>query len=193
MTVWFPDGVVVVRGGNGGLGAACATLAAEDCNVALTYRSNWQRAQAVVTDLHARGRQACASALDLCDLEAVTTYLDTIVSGFDAFTVVYAAGPAIEMSYISDLRSEEWAWTPNQDVNDCFNLMKTALGTYVSTAAACARSRRMLSNGFLLQMSFPARQKPRSTRVSATPSSMNPPTVRSSRRSKKFACRGRGL
>lgn len=130
MTDRFPDGVAIVAGGSGGLGAAiCEALATEGCDVALTYRGHEQKAQALAVQLRSRNRQACASRLDLCDLEKVTAYLDSIERQFGRIhTVVYAAGPTIKMSYISKLESEEWARTMSQDVNGCFNLMKTALG-----------------------------------------------------------------
>jgi len=130
MTNWFPGGAAVVVGGSGGLGAAiCAGLAAEGCDIALTYRSNEQKAQKVVNDIHALGRQACATRLDLGDAAAVARYLDEIRQRYGRIhTVVYAAGPAFKAEYVSKLTTEEWARTMSEDANACFNLMSGALG-----------------------------------------------------------------
>jgi NAD(P)-dependent dehydrogenase (short-subunit alcohol dehydrogenase family) len=130
MSNWFPNGLAVVAGGSGGLGAAiCAALAAEGCDIALTYRSNEQRAQKVVSDIHALGRQASAAQLDLGDAGAVTRYLEKTHQRFGRiYSVVYAAGPTFKAEYISKLTAEEWARTMSEDANGCFNLMSGALG-----------------------------------------------------------------
>jgi 3-oxoacyl-[acyl-carrier protein] reductase len=50
----FPDGVAVVAGGTGGLGAGiCLALAVAGCDVAVTYRSSERKAQSAVSEIEA--------------------------------------------------------------------------------------------------------------------------------------------
>jgi NAD(P)-dependent dehydrogenase (short-subunit alcohol dehydrogenase family) len=129
MSNWFPEGVAIVVGGSGGLGAAIsAALAADGSDVALTYRSSETKAQKVVNDIQALGRKAVATRLDLGDAAAVTKYLDEMHRKFGRIhTVVYAAGPAFTAEYVGKLTAQEWAQTMNDDANACFNLMRGAL------------------------------------------------------------------
>jgi NAD(P)-dependent dehydrogenase (short-subunit alcohol dehydrogenase family) len=126
----FPNGVAVVAGGTGGLGAGiCLALAAAGCDVALTYRSSAHKAQSVVSEIQALGRKAWAAQVDLVDARAVTRFLDEARQRFGRIhTVVCAAGPAFKVEYIGKLSAEDWARTMNEDVNGCFNLMRSALG-----------------------------------------------------------------
>jgi NAD(P)-dependent dehydrogenase (short-subunit alcohol dehydrogenase family) len=126
----FPNGVAVVAGGTGGLGAGiCLALAAAGCDVALTYRSSEHKAQAVMSEIQALGRKAWASRVDLVDARAVTRFLDEARQRFGRIhTVVCAAGPTFKVEYIGKLAAEDWARTMNEDVNGCFNLMRNALG-----------------------------------------------------------------
>jgi NAD(P)-dependent dehydrogenase (short-subunit alcohol dehydrogenase family) len=120
----------VVAGGSGGLGAGiCLALAAAGCDVALTYRSSEHKAQSVVSEIQALGRKAWASRVDLVDARAVTRFLDEARQRFGRIhTVVCAAGPTFKVEYIGKLAAEDWARTMNEDVNGCFNLMRSALG-----------------------------------------------------------------
>jgi NAD(P)-dependent dehydrogenase (short-subunit alcohol dehydrogenase family) len=126
----FPDGVAVVAGGTGGLGAGiCLALAVAGCDVAVTYRSSERKAQSAVSDIEALGRKAWASQVDLVDSRAVTKFLDEVRRRFGRIhTVVCAAGPTFKVEYIGRLAAEDWARTMNEDVNGCFNLMRGALG-----------------------------------------------------------------
>jgi NAD(P)-dependent dehydrogenase (short-subunit alcohol dehydrogenase family) len=129
MRKWFPDGVAVVAGGSGGLGAAiCAALAADGCDIALTYRSNEAKAQKVVEELRTTGRQVSASQLDLTDGAAVAKYLAETRQRFGRIhTVVYAAGPAFKVECIGRITPEDWARTLADDANGCFNLVSASL------------------------------------------------------------------
>jgi NAD(P)-dependent dehydrogenase (short-subunit alcohol dehydrogenase family) len=125
----FPNGVAVVAGGTGGLGAGiCLALAAAGCDVALTYRSSEHKAQSVMSEIQALSRKAWASRVDLVDARAVTRFLDEARQRFGRIhTVVCAAGPTFKVEYIGKLATEDWARTMNEDVNGCFNLMRGAL------------------------------------------------------------------
>jgi NAD(P)-dependent dehydrogenase (short-subunit alcohol dehydrogenase family) len=125
----FPSGAAIVAGGSGGLGAAIsAALAAEGCDVALTYHRNEAKAQTVANTIQALGRKAWAARVDLEDARAVTKFLDAARQRFGRIhTIVYAAGPPFKVEYIKQLSADDWARTVNADVNGCFNVMRGAL------------------------------------------------------------------
>jgi NAD(P)-dependent dehydrogenase (short-subunit alcohol dehydrogenase family) len=106
----------------------CAALAADGCDIALTYRSDEAKAQKVAEALRATGRRVWASKLDLSDASAVARYLAETRQRFGRIhTVVCAAGPSFKVEYIGSIAPEEWARTLADDVNGCFNLMSASL------------------------------------------------------------------
>ncbi len=125
----FTDGVALVAGGSGGLGAAiCTTLAAAGANVALTYRSRRENAERVAEDVRRHGVDAVISPLDLEDVAATQTVVDDLVRQYGRIhSVVYAAGPPLEFGRISSIAPAEWARVIGGDVNGCFNLMSAVL------------------------------------------------------------------
>ena len=94
----FPaDGVAVVIGGSGGIGkVVCERLAQCGCDVALTYRSNAQKAGEVAATIERLGRRADTQPLDLTDPGAVERYYGDIVSRFGRIhTLIVATGADI--------------------------------------------------------------------------------------------------
>lgn len=125
----FEGGAALVIGGSGGLGAAtCRALADAGSNVALSYHSKREAADAVVADVEQRGRQGYAAQLNLTDAEAVKRFVADVVARFGFIhSVVYASGPPLEFLYINEIDSAEWARVINADVNGCFNLVSAVL------------------------------------------------------------------
>lgn len=75
----FTSGVAIVAGGSGGIGSAiCAALAAAGANVALTYRSRKDAADAVVGTVEAAGREALAMSVDHADPDAMKAFVDAL-------------------------------------------------------------------------------------------------------------------
>lgn len=97
------SGAALVVGGSGGLGAAVAReLAGRGSDVALTYRSNEEAAEAVAADVSAAGRQAWTVALDLAAIETVAPVVDALAEAAGGLhTVVYAAGPHVPQMHLS--------------------------------------------------------------------------------------------
>jgi NAD(P)-dependent dehydrogenase (short-subunit alcohol dehydrogenase family) len=125
----FATGAALVIGGTGGIGAAiCAALADAGSNVALSYRSKPDAAQAIVRQLEETGRKALALQVDLEKPETIKAAVEKAIAEFGHLhSVVYAAGPAIEYLYINEITSAEWARVINADVNGCFNLIEATL------------------------------------------------------------------
>jgi 3-oxoacyl-[acyl-carrier protein] reductase len=88
----------LVTGGSRGIGkAVCLELASMGFDVAFTYRSNAEMAQALVAELEKRGARAKGYALDIADAAALETGLKSVLSDFDRIEVlVNNAGVSID-------------------------------------------------------------------------------------------------
>jgi len=146
----FAEGIALVAGGSGGLGAGvCRSLAKAGATVALTYKSRIDAATQVADDVRREGREAIVLKVDLEDAAAAKATVDDLVRRFGRIhSVVYAAGPPLEFQYIRDISPTEWARVMRADVNGCFNLVSATLphlraqggGAYVAVIT-CALSR----------------------------------------------------
>lgn len=125
----FTSGVAIVAGGSGGIGSAiCAALAAAGANVALTYRSRKDAADAVVGTVEAAGREALAMSVDHADPDAMKAFVDAAAERFGrVHSVVYAAGPHIPMKFLNTITPAEWKHVFDNDVNGAFNLVWATL------------------------------------------------------------------
>jgi NAD(P)-dependent dehydrogenase (short-subunit alcohol dehydrogenase family) len=124
----FPEGVALVAGGSGGIGAAIARgLAAAGARVALTYRSRRDAAEAVAASIEAAGGVATIHAVDLADPHAVGALLDELAAAAPIHTVVHAVGSDIRMRFISEVPLEEWRAVMQSDVDGFFHLLRASL------------------------------------------------------------------
>lgn len=125
----FSEGVAIVAGGSGGIGSAiCLGLAREGSDVLLTYNSNRAAAEQIAEEIRAMGRRADIVQLRLDDPEAVAAFVNQGAQQFGRIhSVVYAAGPALHMSLISQLSPQAWSNVISSDVNGCFNLVHAVL------------------------------------------------------------------
>ncbi len=125
----FPDGVAVVIGGSGGIGeGVCELLAQSGADVAITYRSNRERAEAVASRIRDLGRVAQCHALDLTDGSSVAAAFEAIHAAQGRIhTVVFASGADISMAYVADVDPVEWHQTIDSDLHGFFHVVKAAL------------------------------------------------------------------
>jgi len=125
----FSTDAVFIAGGSGGVGAAiCVEFAQRGQHVAFTYHRNQAKAEELQAALAGHGIDAAAYKLDLTDAAATAQTLDAAKERLGAFhSVIYAAGPAFEMSFVSKLTAKSWADVFAADVNGCFNLFSAAL------------------------------------------------------------------
>lgn len=128
-TARYASGAAIVAGGSGGIGAAiCRALAGAGSNVALTYHRNVDRAAAVATDVKAAGRKAHIAQVDLTDEAAVRAFVADAAREFGAVhTVVYAAGPYINMRHVSRLEPKLFRDTVGTDLFGAYHLIHAAL------------------------------------------------------------------
>lgn len=155
------SGAVFVAGGSGGLGGAiCEDFAARGIPVVFSYHRNHERAKELQERLSAAGVESVAQQLDLTDAIATSHALNAAAKRFGLLHgVVYAAGPAFEMAFVSKISPQSWADVFAQDVNGCFNLFSAALPLL-----------RQQKSGCLLALSTCAlKRPPRADVLSAAP------------------------
>ena len=113
-------GVALVAGGTGGLGSAIARLLVRrGARVAVTYRSNTERAAQLVTELG-----VTSEPVDLTDAVASSAYVDSLG---EIHTVVYAAGPHVPQQHLSRIAVADLSRQLDDDVTSFFTLATAVL------------------------------------------------------------------
>jgi NAD(P)-dependent dehydrogenase (short-subunit alcohol dehydrogenase family) len=125
----FIKGVAIVAGGSGGIGAKiCLALARAGSSVVLTYRTQRETADEVAKAIRVMGREAQVVGLDLADAEAVQAMVDDARERFGGIhSMIYAAGPSLQMQFASQVSPSDWARVINADVCGCFNFFSAGL------------------------------------------------------------------
>jgi len=149
MATMFPEGVALVIGGSGGMGAEiCKTLAANGSDIALTWRGNQARAEQVAADIRALRRHVSAHQVNIADEASVAAAVMEIAeSGRRLHTVVIASGSDIKQPLIRELRPADWKAVVDADLNGFYNVLHHTLpllkagggGSYVHLSSAGIR------------------------------------------------------
>ena len=123
------EGACFVAGGSGGVGSAiCARFAQSGRAVAFTYFRNAAKAEQLKAELEQQGGRVLALRVDLTDAARTASALEEAAQALGGLeSVVYAAGPALEMNFVSGIPPETWASTMATDVNSAYNLFHAAL------------------------------------------------------------------
>jgi len=141
----FPEGIALVIGGSGGVGASiCEALAQAGSDIALTFNSNEARAKEVTSKIQALGKKAQYHQLSIGNATRVKTLIDELASKVRIHTVVIAAGSDIKQLMIRDISPEQWKAVVDADVNGFFNIVHASLphmkaaggGSYVHISSA---------------------------------------------------------
>jgi NAD(P)-dependent dehydrogenase (short-subunit alcohol dehydrogenase family) len=125
----FPQGAVLVAGGSGGIGqSVCTEFARSGTDVAITYRSKRDVAEAVANDIRALGRKASVHQLSVGDPAQVSAVVEDVAKAHGRIhTVVYAVGSVAEQVLIADLSIDQWHKVLDQDLNGFFNVVRATL------------------------------------------------------------------
>lgn len=101
--------VALVTGGARDVGRAIVLgLAAEGTQVAINYRSSGEEAEALVSEIAAKGGKAKAYKADVADFGAVKAMVDGIVKDFGGLNIlVNNAGLAIRQRFV-ETKPEDW-------------------------------------------------------------------------------------
>ncbi len=124
----FPEGWAVVIGGSGGIGSVIASdLAARGCDVALTFNTRRDAAEAVAREITAAGKRAAIKELQVERARRVYAFFEALAERGPIHTVVHTAGPSIPQPYVADVDPEVWRSVLNADLNGFFNVVHAAL------------------------------------------------------------------
>lgn len=127
----------LVSGGSGGVGSAlCGALAADGWDVALTYRTNRERAQEVAEGIRAVGRRASVHQLDLTDEVATAALVAEVGWGEPLHGVVSAAGPEIKVGYASETPPSRFREQILADTVAAYNLLQPSIPRLRETRGA---------------------------------------------------------
>jgi 3-oxoacyl-[acyl-carrier protein] reductase len=153
------DGVALVTGGSGAIGAAiCRLLVRRGSRVAFTYRRGAEAARALSGELRSLGAETESWSLDLKDAAATAAVVAAVAQRFGSIhTVVYASGPFVALEYVSRVTPATFSEQVQNDVIAFYNLvhpsiepLRRSAGSLVAvstTALARAITRDVLSAG----------------------------------------------
>lgn len=125
----FDDGVAIVAGGSGGIGAAIVSaLCAAGSDVVFTYYRDKPAADRLLAACAPTGRMVEAVQLALEEPAAVAKLLaDVCLSHKRIHSVIYAAGPHTPINFVAGITPDDWCRTFALDTHACFNLVHAAL------------------------------------------------------------------
>ena len=126
----FPaDGVAVVFGGSGGLGSGVVELMSRSgADVAFTYFKNKDAADALIGKVEENGRQGMAASVDLMDIKAVQSFVDSVTERFGRIhSVVFATGPFLNILPIMDAEPEVFYETLDTDVKGFYHVLRAVV------------------------------------------------------------------
>lgn len=126
------SGAALVIGGSGGLGLAITRmLASRGSDVAVTYRTRPEAADAVIEAAREWGRHASAYCLDLGAAAAADDAARVVAEAAEAHgglhTLVYAAGPHVPMTHLSAVDPVSMAGQLAADAAGFFAVVHPAL------------------------------------------------------------------
>ena len=120
----------LVTGGNRGIGRATALLLARSgADIALTYHTRAQDAEATVDEVEALGRRAFAFGGDLADpavVERIMSEVERKLGQLDIFVANAGIWPAEEVS-LASMPTERWGRTMQANLDSVFLSTRAAL------------------------------------------------------------------
>lgn len=121
--------VALVFGGTGAIGqAVCRLLAGEGAQMAFTCRANRDGAAALAAELGSLGPQALWDSIKNEDSAQVRSFIERVVERFGRLdSVIYAAGPDIDLVFLGKADPDAWCRAIDMDVNGCFHIVQAAL------------------------------------------------------------------
>jgi len=118
----------LVTGGSRGIGKAiCELFAKEGCNVAFTYNSSADAANAVATELEKLGVKAKAYQSNAASFEASHQLIADVTADFEGFTIVVNNAGITRDNLMLRMSEEQWDEVITTNLKSVFNVTKAAL------------------------------------------------------------------
>lgn len=117
----------LVTGGSRGIGKAIAlSLAEHGANVAITYARSAEAAEAVKTEIEAKGRQAKCIQADAVDFTQAEAVINEIVSDWGKIDVLVNNAGITQDNLIMRMSEEQWDDVITTNLKSVFNYSKAA-------------------------------------------------------------------
>jgi 3-oxoacyl-[acyl-carrier protein] reductase len=122
MNLNLQDKVALVTGGSRGLGAAiCVALAAEGTSVAVNYRADLAKAQAVVDRIGATSSgKALAVKGDVRDENSVQDVFQAVLAGYGRIDILVNNAGICPVSLVREMSAAEWDLTIRTNLTGTF-------------------------------------------------------------------------
>ncbi len=125
----FDSGASLVVGGSGGIGAAIATRIAQGgSDVAITYRSNQERAEQAAATIAELGVKCTIHQVDIASKQQIQQAVSDAAERHGRLhSVVVAAGSDIKQPLLADVTDEQWEEVIEGDLNGFFRIVKNII------------------------------------------------------------------
>ena len=127
MQVDLSDSTVLVTGGTRGIGRAIVErMATAGANVAFTFRSSTDAADALVNDLEAQGTEAMALQGDVADPDVAQDHVDAVIDRWDGLNVLVNNAGITRDGLMLRLSEDDWDDVLDTNLKGVFNFSKAA-------------------------------------------------------------------
>lgn len=122
--------VALITGASRGIGKAIAEkFAQHGANVAFTYASSEEKANALVKELEANGIKARAYKSDAADYEAAHQLIESVVTEFGTVDILINNAGVTRDGLLMRMSEEQWDDVMRINLKSVFNLTKAAMKT----------------------------------------------------------------
>ena len=125
----YPAGAALIFGGSGGVGNACAEcLLSCGSDIAITYKSNLEKAQKFAAHIEPQRRQCSVHQADLSVPKSIEDAFKQAVERHGRIhTVVVSAGSDIAQPFFAETTDAQWHEVIENDLNGFYRIAKQAI------------------------------------------------------------------
>ncbi|MFQ3582676.1 MAG: 3-oxoacyl-[acyl-carrier-protein] reductase [Chloracidobacterium sp.] len=128
----FHNQTILITGGSRGIGRAIALeLASRGANIAFTYRSQVEAAQAVEQELRQHGTEAQGYQADGADFEAAQTVVKQVRERFGAIHALVNNAGITRDKLLVMMKEEDWDAVLSANLKSVFNLSKAVVSLLI--------------------------------------------------------------